>query len=70
MKLIDIQALSALLSVKPKTIYDWVNRRCIPCYKLNGLLRFDEDEISQWLRSKKQSRFEYIVEPWKSRGNK
>ncbi len=61
MKLIDIPTLSVLLSVKPKTIYDWVNRRCIPFYKLNGLLRFDEEEIMKWLETKRQMKPEIMA---------
>ena len=53
MKLIDIQALSTLLSVKPKTIYDWVHRNYIPYIKIGKLVRFDETEIKKWLENKK-----------------
>lgn len=54
MKLIDIKALSELLSVKPKTIYDWVHRNEIPYYKIGHLVRFEYKEIQDWLNVRKQ----------------
>lgn len=56
MKLIDIQTLSDMIAVKPKTIYDWVHRKEIPYYKINRLLRFRYKEILDWLAAKKQER--------------
>lgn len=54
MRLIDIQTLATLLSVKPKTLYDWVYRGIIPYYKIGKrLVRFDYDEIVKWLEHKK-----------------
>jgi excisionase family DNA binding protein len=55
MKLLNMRQLSELLNVKPKTIYDWVHRNCIPYHKLQGLLRFKEKEILRWLESKKHT---------------
>ena len=54
MKLIDIKTLSELLSVRPKTIYDWVHRKEIPFYKIGHLVRFNYKEITDWLNVKKQ----------------
>jgi excisionase family DNA binding protein len=56
LKLIDIQTLSDMIAVKPKTIYDWVHRKKIPYYKINRLLRFSYKEILEWLTAKKQER--------------
>jgi excisionase family DNA binding protein len=55
-KLIDIQTLSSLLSVKVKTIYDWVHENRIPHFKIGKLVRFDEHEIMKWLENKKATR--------------
>ena len=55
MKMLNIQKLSSLLNVKPKTIYDWVHKKRIPYYKLEGNIRFSEDEILKWLKSKKRN---------------
>jgi excisionase family DNA binding protein len=54
MKLMTLAQVAELLNVKPKTIYDWTHRRRIPCVKLGRLLRFDQDEIERWVKSKKR----------------
>ena len=52
-KLIDIKALSQILSVKASTLYQWVELGKIPHYKLNGgkkgAVRFNIEEINDWL---------------------
>lgn len=53
MNLVTIKDLSEFLKVKPSTIYSWVHGGTIPFYKLNGLLRFDMDEIIKWVESSK-----------------
>jgi excisionase family DNA binding protein len=53
MKLIDVKQLAIFLGISPKTIYGWVHREKIPCYKLEGSLRFNLDEIQKWIKSKK-----------------
>ncbi len=55
MKLLDVQQLSEMLNVKPKTIYDWTHKEKIPYYKLGGSLRFNLEEIQKWIKSKKHS---------------
>ena len=54
LKLIDIQTLSEYLSVKPKTIYDWIYKGRIPYYKIGGLVRFNYEEIKRWLAKKRK----------------
>lgn len=49
-KLLDINQLSRLLSVKPKTIYHWVHIDYIPYHRLGRLVRFSEREVEEWLR--------------------
>ena len=54
MKLIDIKSLSEILSIKPNTLYAWVELGKIPHYKLNegkGAVRFSIEEINNWLLS-------------------
>ena len=53
MKLISIKELSQFLNVKRSTLYAWVNNGTIPFYKLNGLIRFDLDDIKEWVRNSK-----------------
>lgn len=59
LKLIDIKTLSEVLSVKPSTLYQWVELGKIPYYKLNGAIRFNESEISGWLSSCKIEKVGY-----------
>jgi excisionase family DNA binding protein len=49
-----IKELSKILKVKEKTLYQWAELGQIPCIKLNGCLRFDMNEISQWIKSCKK----------------
>ena len=53
-KFIDIKQLSERLSVKVKTIYGWVRDGRIPCYKLEGLLRFNVSEIEEWAEKRRR----------------
>ncbi len=53
MNLITIKDLSVFLKVKESTLYSWVHEGTIPFYKLNGLLRFNMDEILDWVNSSK-----------------
>jgi len=54
MKLIGIKELSEILTVKPSTLYQWSELGMIPCYKINGALRFDIDDIKNWVDSCKK----------------
>ena len=49
--LLTVKDLSAWLNMKPSTLYLWAAQRKIPCVKMHGLLRFDPDAITAWLRS-------------------
>ena len=51
MKLITIKEVSEILGVKVSTLYEWVRNGTIPSYRLNGLIRFDMDEIYAWAKS-------------------
>ncbi len=54
MRLVTIKMVSELLMVKTSTLYSWVHKGTIPFRKLNGLVRFDLDEIETWIRSTNQ----------------
>lgn len=43
--LIDINELSARLSIAKGTLYNWVYLKRIPYIKAGGCLRFDPDEV-------------------------
>ncbi len=47
--LLTVKELSTWLNIKPSTLYAWANQAKIPCRKIHGLIRFDQDEIHQWL---------------------
>jgi excisionase family DNA binding protein len=48
--------LAEYLQIEVATLYVWVSRRQIPYLKVGHLLRFDLDEIKDWiLRSRKGS---------------
>lgn len=49
--LFTVKDLSARLNIKPSTLYLWVAQGKIPCRKIHGLIRFDSDAITAWLRS-------------------
>ena len=53
MQFLTIKELSKLIKVKEKTIYYWASVGLIPCFKLNGVLRFDQEEIEQWIKNSK-----------------
>jgi excisionase family DNA binding protein len=55
MQIITIKAVAALLKVKEKTLYQWAESKQIPCLKINGALRFDLDDIQEWIASCKST---------------
>ena len=61
-KLVDIKQISEMLGVKPATIYKWVQHGKIPSYKIEGLVRFDPDEVWTWVVKKKARRLRYPFE--------
>src|SRR5574337_912900 len=49
MEFVTIKELSKFLKVKESTLYSWVHYGLIPFHKLNGLVRFDMEEIEAWI---------------------
>ena len=54
MKIVGVKTIAILLCVKQSTLYQWAELGQIPCYKVNGCLRFDMDEIKEWIKSCKK----------------
>ena len=52
-KLIDIGHISEHLGVKVNTVYSWVNQRKIPYVKVGRLIKFDLQDINQWIAERK-----------------
>jgi excisionase family DNA binding protein len=51
MALVTIKDLSAYLTIKESTLYSWVHNGTIPFHRLNGLIRFDLEEIRSWIEA-------------------
>lgn len=51
MELLTVKEVSEMLKTKPSTIYSWAAQRLIPSLKINGLLRFSEKDISDWMET-------------------
>jgi excisionase family DNA binding protein len=49
-RLVDTREVCGLLSVKPSTIYKWVHEKKIPHYKIGKLVRFDPEEVWDWVK--------------------
>ena len=54
LKLLTVHDVSRILKAKPKTIYQWAGLGQIPCIKINGSLRFDLNDIYEWINSCKK----------------
>ena len=55
MRLVTIKVVADFLMIKQSTIYSWVHNGSIPFHKLNGLIRFDMDEIESWVKTSRQT---------------
>jgi excisionase family DNA binding protein len=55
MGLVTIKEVSKYLTVKESTLYSWVHNGSIPFHKLNGLIRFDMDEVDAWVKASKKT---------------
>ncbi len=51
MEFVTIKELSQFLKVKESTLYSWVHNGSIPFHKLNGLVRFNMEEIREWVKA-------------------
>ncbi len=67
MKLVSIKTVSEFLMVKVSTLYSWVHQGTIPFHKLNGLIRFDMEEVIDWIKSSRKFKAEPTVIP--NKGN-
>ena len=53
MKFLKVKEVAQLLRVADITIYKWVENNAIPHHKINNTIRFDENEIMQWISEKR-----------------
>ena len=49
--MLTIAQVSQWLNIKVSTLYAWVSQGKIPHVKIHGLIRFQADEITQWVAS-------------------
>ncbi len=59
MNILTVKEVSSLLKIKPCTVYAWAEQRLIPSYKINGALRFSEEDVKAWLTACKLPAEEY-----------
>ena len=57
--LIDVEHVSEHLGVKVNTVYSWVNQRKIPYVKVGRLIKFDLQDINQWIADRKMAIKDY-----------
>lgn len=57
---LSINELSEYIGIKPKTLYSWVAKGVIPHYRILGLIRFERQEIDNWLKSFHQTDENFI----------
>lgn len=50
-RLVTAQTIADLLEVRVNCIYEWARNGVIPVIMVNTRMRFDYDEIVQWLRA-------------------
>lgn len=48
-QIMTIAEVSQWLTIKEKTIRQWIYQEKIPSLKINGVVRFDRKELSQWI---------------------
>ena len=53
--LLTVEELSKRINVKKSTIYLWTHLDYIPHIKIGRLVRFDWDDVENWLETKKES---------------
>jgi excisionase family DNA binding protein len=47
---IDVKSLAIHLNVSKDTVYNWVYTEKIPFKRINGVIRFDPQEIDNWIK--------------------
>lgn len=49
--LLTVKELAEQLHIKPATLYAWAAQDKIPCLKIHGVVRFEREAITDWLRT-------------------
>ncbi|MGH9655826.1 MAG: helix-turn-helix domain-containing protein [Bryobacteraceae bacterium] len=51
-RLLTVQELAAILNLKPKTIYSYVEHNLIPHFKIESNVRFRGRDVAEWLHQR------------------
>jgi excisionase family DNA binding protein len=62
MKILTAKQVATLVQAKLSTVYAWAEQGILPCIKIGGLLRFDEDEVIELIKSCKRAAPRYNVD--------
>ena len=54
-KLLKISEAAELLGISTRTLYAWSASGRVPSVKINGVLRFEADEINEWINGHKRN---------------
>ncbi len=54
MIILTVKEVALALKVEPSTVYAWAEQKKIPSFKINGALRFSDEDIAAWVRTCKQ----------------
>ena len=49
-ELMTVKQTAAYLGIAEKTLYTKASQRDIRCYKVGRLLKFDRNEVNEWLK--------------------
>ena len=52
-RILTIEEVSEMVRLKKSTLYTYVAQRKIPYIKLDWKILFDEDEIEEWINSRR-----------------
>jgi excisionase family DNA binding protein len=50
--LLDATEVASILNVAKDTVYQWVKRYALPCIRFGDSIRFDPQQLAEWLESK------------------
>jgi len=53
--MLTVPDLAEKVNVSERTVYAWVKKKKVPYYKIQQGIRFDEQEIEEWIKRQKQA---------------
>lgn len=51
--LVTIEEVAKYLKVTPRAVYNWIHEYQLPHYKVGRCLRFEMNEIKEWLKTRR-----------------